>query len=159
MEKIYFDISEKTDCISLFSTDVQIIPAGTTVYTMSVKDKNAHYQNFADRHDIHFIFEDNVPKINFFAVPRVDIFAVDSIGGVFGTIGETTDLGSAAPICYINKSHTCFRVANSLSEWMQLLASFPNHQAALTRCNEVVLYQSREDAQKTLEFFNPLPNA
>lgn len=52
---------------------------GTTLYPMSVKDKNTEYQRYADTYDLKFIFDDDIPQIDFYTVPRVDIFAKDSL--------------------------------------------------------------------------------
>ena len=40
-------------------------------------------------------------NVDFYAVPRVDIMAVDSRGGYIGTVGGLTDIESEFPICYI----------------------------------------------------------
>lgn len=43
--------------------------------------KDDTYTMLADLYDIRFIFESNIPIVNFYTVPRIDIFATDSNNG------------------------------------------------------------------------------
>ena len=62
--KKYIDV-EEWDCTSVFIKDVDIVAAGNTVYSMQIKDKNDEYQKIAKKYDVHFIFDDNIPQIDF----------------------------------------------------------------------------------------------
>ena len=53
---LYLDVTEIEGCTSIWMKDTEIIPAGTTIYTMSVKDKSEEYDRFAKDYDINFIF-------------------------------------------------------------------------------------------------------
>lgn len=147
-------MSKSTECIGFIAMDAEVIPAGVTVYAMDIRDKNSDYQKYADEYDIHFIFEDNVPPINFYTVPRVDIFATDGSGGLLGTVGATTDLDAAAPICHIAQNGACSLIADSLSALLQSLVPGGDWKAAITPCNGVTFYKSREEAQRTLDFLS-----
>lgn len=148
-KKLYFDMTEKRECISIFALGGQIIPAGTTVYSMSVKDRNEEYRRYAEEYDIHFIFDDCIPKIDFYTVPWVDIMAVDSEGGLIGTIGQCSDLQSDATICYIDRDRNCYRIAENGAGF---LANVREWKKCMEICHDVVLYPSKEDAEKKLEF-------
>lgn len=152
MKKVYCDMLESKGCIAVFAKDVEVVPAGATLYSMSVKDKNAEYQKYADIYDLRFIFDDDIPQIDFYTVPRVDIFAKDSLGGLFGTFGQTTDIDNVAPICYINKSNRCFLIANSLKVFLQMLASECDWRTSMVPNNDIVFYKSKADAEHSLEF-------
>ena len=102
MKKVYLDTTQSNICIGVFANGAEVVLAGTTVNAMAVKYKNGEYQRFAEEYDIHFIFEDNIPKIDFYAIPMVEIFAVDSSGGYIGSLGQPTDLQENIPICYID---------------------------------------------------------
>lgn len=41
---------------------------------------------------MRFIFDDDIPQIDFYTV----LFAKDSFGGLFGTVGQTTDIHDTA---------------------------------------------------------------
>ena len=116
MRKMYLDETETHECTSLFMRDVEIIHAGTTVYSMPVKEKNSEYEKFGNEYDIHFIFDDDIPHIDFYTIPQVDIMATDSLGGFIGTVGQISDLESDAPICYIDKERNCYLVAENAKD-------------------------------------------
>jgi hypothetical protein len=96
-DKIYLDITQSSTYLSIYVKDTEVIPAGTTVYSMSVKEKNSEYQRFADEYGIHFIFDDNVQKIYFYKIPMVNIFATDNFGGYIGSLGHQIDLEKTFP--------------------------------------------------------------
>ena len=118
MNKVYLDVTGLENGLCIFVEDKEIIPAGTTVYYLSLSEKNENYQQYADEYDIHFIFDDNIPKLSFYTVPQVDVFATDSEGGLIGTVGSITDLESNSPICYINKNKKCFLIANDFKNFL-----------------------------------------
>jgi len=152
MKKIYLDRLEIRGGIGIYAADAELIPAGTTLYSMSVKHKNAEYKKYADTYDLKFIFDDDIPKIGFYTVPHVDIFAQDSLGGLFGTIGQITDIESDCPICYIDKNKNCFFVADSLKAFLDLLASEEDWKTHKTANHDVTFYQSKADAARSLDF-------
>lgn len=126
MRKIYVDAALKKQCSSVFIKNVKVVLAGTPVYVMTIKDKNEEYQHFADSYDIHFIFEDDVPQIDFYTVPMVEIFAVDSAGGYIGSVGRPTDLQENIPICYIDKNRNCYLIANNGTEFLKIVHRWKN---------------------------------
>lgn len=149
MRKLYLDRTENKACVSVFIRDAEVIPAGSTVYSMCVKDKNAEYQKYADEYDVRFIFDDDVPEIDFYTVPWIDLFARDSKGGFWGTLGTMTAFNENAPICYIDSEHRCFRAAESGHDFLKGLRE---NKIELKREDRVVFYKSLEDAEKELEF-------
>ena len=150
MKKIYLDITQLNDPTSIWMKDTEIVRAGTTVYTMSVKDKNTEYQRYADEYDIHFIFDDDIPKIDFYTIPQVDIVATDSEGGYIGSVGQVFDLESDAPICYIDKEQNCYLLANSGKEFLEKAS---NWKMELEAYKQIELFVSKKDAEKEYEFF------
>ena len=108
-------------------------------------------KQYADEYDIHFIFNDNIPKISFYTIPQVDIFATDSEDGLIGTVGSFTDLQSDLPICYINKNKDCFLIANSGKEFLERAENWKNN---LKLYDEVIFYESKLEAEKELKFIN-----
>ncbi|MGL5713063.1 MAG: hypothetical protein ACRCX2_08595 [Paraclostridium sp.] len=151
MNKVYLDMTKRKNCPGIYIEDTEVITSGSTVYHMDSSDKNETYQQYADEYDIHFIFDDNIPKASFYAVPQVDIFATDSQGGLIGTVGSFTDLQRDLPICYINKNKECFLIANSGKEFLETTKSWKNN---LKSYNEVIFYESKLEAEKELKFIN-----
>ena len=150
INKIYLDMTENP-CTSVFVKDATIIPAGTTIYSMPVKDKNDEYNSLAEKYDIHFIFDDHIPTIDFYSVPYVDIMATDSLGGFLGTLGEVSDLDSKAQICYIDHNKKFFIIA---SDFKDLLNNLSNWKEKAIPCEEIILYNSKEEAMGNHKFIN-----
>lgn len=134
---------------AIFVNDAQLISAGATVYAMPVSDKNREYERYAAQYDLHFIFEDKVPHIDFYPVPHMDIFATDSHGGYIATIGQTSDMDSEAPICYIDKNRKCFLLA---AHFRELLEHAGNWKTKLQPYDGIVFYPSKQAAERELEF-------
>lgn len=151
MRNIYIDRTEFTGAISVFSKDTEIISAGTTIYSMSVGDRNEEYQRYANDYDIQFIFDDYIPHLEFYTVPQVDIMAKDSRGGFIGTIGQSCDLESNAPICYINKDLECFIIAENGADFLSNIESWQNN---LKPYDKITFYRSKVEAEMKLEFID-----
>lgn len=149
----YVDASSAVACVSVFMSDAQIFQAGTTRYIMPASDKNAEYTRWKAEYDIRFFFEDDYEKEmgwpDFYAVPRFDVFARDSTGGYIGTVGQTSDLQSGAPIGYIDREGRCFLIAESGVEFVQEARRW---REKLKPFDGLRLYASREAAEAELEF-------
>lgn len=104
--------------------------------------------------NLRFIFDDDIPQISFYTVPQVDIFAKASVGGLFGTVGQTTDMYGTAPICYINNSKECFSVADSPKAFLQMLASGYDWKSTMLPNHDIIFFQSKADAERSLEFID-----
>ncbi len=149
MKKLYYDKTENTDCVSIFVKDAEVIPAGTTVSSMSIKNKNKEYQKFSEEYDINFIFDDNIPEIDFYAVPQVDVFAFDSKGGFFAAVGGITDLDGTEPVCYIDNNRKCFIIADSMRNFLKLASCW---QKNMVPDEEITFFSTKKEAVKELEF-------
>lgn len=132
----------------IIDEDYEVVTAGTTIYSMDVALKK-EYQIYADTYDIYFIFDDNIPEIDFYTTPQVDIIAIDSVGGFIGAVGESFILESDAPICYINKGLECFLIAENGREFIQNIESW---RKRLKPYNKITFYPSKVDAEKELIF-------
>ncbi len=149
LKKVYMDRTENNECISLFSHDLEIVCAGTTITSMPQSDYCEEYKRFADEYDIKFIFDNYVPTVDFYTVPQFDICAMDSEGGYIGTIGNSSDFELDYPIGYIDKSRNCFIIASCGKEFLENVA---NWKARKQSYNDISFFESKEDAQNKLEF-------
>jgi len=61
MRKVYLDRTEIIGAIGVSLEDTEVILAGTTIFPMSVHDKNEEYEKYASDYDIQFIFDDDIP--------------------------------------------------------------------------------------------------
>lgn len=151
MGKVYLDAEElaEREIISvLIDGEEEVVFTGTTIQSMDVTFKK-DYQVYEDLYDIHFIFEDNLPTIKFYTNPQVDIVAIDSLGGFIGAVGESFDIESSAPICYINQELECFLIAENAKEFSQNIASWRKN---LKPYNNITFYVSKIEATQELRF-------
>ncbi len=147
MRKVYLDRTPG-EAVSVYIRNAEVIPAGTTVCSMPSRCRNAEYDRWQQEYGISFLFDDMRMEFPFYAVPWVDIFAVDNEGGCLGTLGQQTDLEGNAPICYI-KDRKCCLIAESGPDFRKKASDWRN---CLTEYTGVTLYDSREQAARTLEF-------
>jgi hypothetical protein len=151
MKKVYLDTTQSSMCISVYAKDAEVVLSGTTIYSMSVKEKNSEYQRFADEYDINFIFDDNVPNVDFYTIPMVDIFATDSRGGYIGSLGQVTDLQDNIPICYIDKDKKCYLIADNGNDFVTNACSWKSN---LTEYTDIEIFNSLSAAQEKYEFLD-----
>lgn len=151
MKKVYLDQTEATMCLSVFVNDAEVILAGATCSSMSVRHRNSEYQRYADEYDIHFIFDDNVPALDFYTIPQVDIFATDSNGGYIGSLGKAVCFESDAPICYIDRNKNCFLITNNGTDFLENVKQW---KELLIPCPEVEFFKSKEEAEQKYEFLD-----
>ena len=52
MNKVYLDVSGLENGLCIFVEDKEIIPAGTTVYYLSLSEKNENYQQYAYEYSV-----------------------------------------------------------------------------------------------------------
>lgn len=147
MKKIYVDISQLDKAIGLFvnNEEIELIPTGSNISIMPIEDQNEEYQQYAHDYDIHFIFDDDRPKIDFYSVPYMDIIARDSDGGYIGTLGQTCDLRNEAPICYINKDRKCYFIALNKQDFLEKISHW---KTCLKPFEDIKIYKSKDEAMK-----------
>ena len=126
--------------------------AGTTIYSMAVNQKCREYQELADQFDICFLFDDDVPVVDFYSVPWIDILAKDSHGGYFAGFQGTVGLDEAVPILYIDSGKNIYRIADNLKDFLDS----PNRCMEQKKvADEVKIFKSKEEAQRKFPFMEP----
>ena len=151
---IYMDFSGTEGAVGFISDGEPVIPVGVSINAMpmSVKKKEWElYQQFAKDNDVHFLFEDNVPIVDFYAVPRVDIAATCSNGGLIASVGESFDLHSNIPLIYISPTRECFLITEDATQFLSIAAEW---QTRLTPYHEVKLYPSKAAAMDEFPIVN-----
>lgn len=116
MEIVYYDRAEferEFSSESFVLKNMKPVPAGTSIFSMSDTSQNRKWKSFADKYDIHFIFDGAIPEVDFYAVPQFHIMATDSNGGLIGIIGGKDSLNTHLPIGYISPNRECFLVSSS----------------------------------------------
>ena len=144
-KKIYYDISDSDGPTAIFSTEAEYIPAGAVVNAMPIRHKQEVFRRFSEALDIHFIFEDRIPWVDFYSVPYLEIIATDAEGGWIGTLGED------APVVYIDADRKCWKIADNLHLFLTVT---PGWKRSMTPCDMLKIYPSMEAAKEELEFID-----
>ncbi|MFD2630016.1 hypothetical protein [Oceanobacillus kapialis] len=151
MRKIYLDRTAFSGAIVVDLEDTEIISAGTTINSMGVHDRNEEYQKHANDYDIQIIFDDDIPHLEFFTVPHVNIMAKDSNGGFIGTVYQQCDSESDAPICYINRDLECFIIFENVEDFLSNIGTWQDNMKPY---DEITVYRSKAEAETELEFID-----
>jgi len=156
--KRYIDAT-KCGCIAIFAKDeegnpIEIVQAGTTIYSMSIKDRK-DYLMIEEESGVFFFYDDCIPQVDFYAVPRIDIFARDNQAGYFGTIGSMSDLEDLKSIiCYIDKNRNVFKVANCMREFIFPTETIRERIEHMKPISGITLCSSMKEAKEIYEFLN-----
>ena len=81
------ELSPNSGVFGISSSEVNVVPAGTTFNVMSphTREQTPQYGEIEERYGIFFFFRDrDVLELPFFAVPHLTLFARDGQGGWFG---------------------------------------------------------------------------
>lgn len=102
-----------------------VIYTGKIISAMPIQEKTEKvYEILANDYDVHFIFEDSLPDLSFYPVPMLEIFAVDSFDGCFGTTcSGMSILDQNALIYYIDKNLKSYYLAENLREFISIIVS------------------------------------
>ena len=149
MKTVYMDRLSHSEPVSVFVRNINIKWAGASVYSMPVSDKNAVYQNIADKYDVHFIFDDEKPELHFYSVPWVEVFAIDSCGGCFSSVEDLPGFDSKSPVVYIDGNKKVFWAAE---DFEQFIGNLINCKDNMKPYSEVRVFDTKEDAMKIFEF-------
>lgn len=155
-KKLYLDMTDSELAgTAIMVKGAEIIPAGTTVYSMPVSDKNPEYDRLASNQDIHFIFDDCVPEITFYTIPHIDIFAYDSKGGLLGTVNGITDIECDKQIVYIDTERRCYVAGQTLKHF---LSRGKNWRGSMKMWKKIQFFASAEEAKSQLPFVHARNN-
>lgn len=125
-----------------------IILTGVSVNSMplSVKRKEGKaYDDFAWKYGIHFIFDDCIPEIDFYTVPKIEVAATDNDGGIIASVGEPFSLRDPVPLIYISADRKAYLITEDSSKFLSIASKWRDR---LTPYDGISLYASKEDARK-----------
>ena len=152
MRTIYWDVSEmrgQDGPIGIFSSKVNVVPAGTTLNVMSARtrEQTPQYGEVEEKYGISFFFSDReVPEIPFFAVPHLELFAQDREGGWFGMADSLEE-----EVYYITRSGEAFQVTRDRSSFARRLLAGEDWRELWEPAKELTLYPSKEAAARAVE--------
>ena len=162
MDVLYFDAEPMTSGDGPFGyifSGNRVCPAGTTLYRSPARDRLRPEATVLlqalQQADIRLIFDDEpIEKPAFYAVPQVDLFARDSRGGWYASVGGSTDPDSDSdlPICHIAADRAVTLVAPNLSNFFQRISAHPSEPLLCKPISVLTFYPSREPTSRHVTF-------
>lgn len=151
----YIDMTNTDGCFGIIAENGErIVFTGVTINAMpqSVKRKEGEaYDEFARLYDIYFIFDDKLPSVDFYTVPRTDIAAIDSDGGFIASVGEPFDLRSGGTLVYISKARSCYLITENSANFLSEVTGW---KGRLTPYDGIRIYDSKNSAGKDYEIID-----
>lgn len=151
METVYIDIEEE-NMLGFFIKDInkKVVLTGTTIERFNNQDKDTDIVKQAKDNYIDFIFEDTLLSVDFYCVPRFNIFAFDD-HGYYGMLGNYCDLDDDRPIYYVNHNKQCFKYAKNFQYFIEKMGQQKEH---LEKYTDITFYDSKEEAKQEFNFLN-----
>ena len=152
VKTVYWDMSELSPNSGIFgisSSEVKVVPAGTTFRVMSPRtwEQTPQYGEVEERYGIFFFFSDrDEPELPFFAVPHLELFARDRESGWFGTSNQGEE-----EVYYITPEGAPFQVSNSMKNFARRLLAGEDWRKLWEPAQELALYPSKEAAAQAVE--------
>ena len=145
---LYVDPTGVQGCVGLIGYQGEpAVFTGVCVSAMPAslkKTEGEAYAQFARDYGIFFLFDDDVPTVDFYSVPRLDIAAVDGEGGFLAAVGGSFDLCDPVPLVYIAKDRRCYLITEDSTQFLTMAAQW---REKLRPYEDVRLYPSKQDAK------------
>ncbi|WP_027398879.1 hypothetical protein [Anaerovorax odorimutans] len=137
MEQLYrrFSGAPSLGVINGAGEEQKLVFTGKYILSMPVSDRQEKvYRVLAEEYDVRFIFDDEIPKLEFYPMPQIGVFAIDSLGGCFGSTNIEVDISvKDAPIYYVNNELQCYYLAPNMFTFIQLIVFQPNWKKELVK--------------------------
>lgn len=148
---IYVDLGEldQAGALGLFSTEAQIMRAGTVLHTEQdkIRAEVPQYPEMAERAGVFFFFEDEaLPELPFYAVPSLELVARDREGKWYG---RSEDLGEG--VYCVTPEGAAFRVSGSMERFSSRLLAGEEVRELWEPVPELRVYPSKAEAAREVE--------
>ena len=126
MEKVYIDVESREALPEIEGKEV--IPAGKRfdVFVMTCEENG--FTSLQRKRGINLIWEGMLPKLDFYPVPSLTLFAHDGRGGYFAHCGK----GLESPIYFVSNTLECWYLAQSFRIFVQMVVFEPNWKEKIT---------------------------
>ena len=145
----YLDMTQTAGCVAIIPENGEtVVLTGVSVYSMplSVKRKESEaYDDFSRKYGVHFIFDDCIPEIDFYTVPKIEVAATDNNGGFIASVGEPFSMRDPVPLVYISADRKAYLITEDSSKFLSIASEW---REKLTPYDRIALYASKEDARK-----------
>ncbi len=131
-KKLIIDTERKNDAIAYYKASkngekIDFVLAGKIIASVPENERyNKIYRLLEENCDVIFCTNQALEDFNFYPIPRFGIFAIDSQGNCFGTIGGISDLiDDNYPVGYVSRNNLYNKLSNSLKEFLELIVFYP----------------------------------
>ena len=126
MEKVYIDMEsrEKLPVIE----GKEIVPAGKRFDPFVMTCEENGFTSLQRRRGVHLIWEGMLPKVEFYPVPSLTLFAHDGRGGYFAHGGK----GLESPIYFVSGRLECWYLAENFRTFVQMVVFQPSWKEKIT---------------------------
>ena len=124
MEKTYIDV-EGLEKIP----ETEYIPAGKRFDAFVMTCEENGFTSLQRRRGINLIWEGMLPKVDFYPVPSLTLFAHDGMGGFFAHSGK----GLESSIYFISDKLECWYLAENFRTFVQMVIFEPEWKEKITK--------------------------
>ena len=138
MEKVYIDVEsrEKLPVIE----GKEIVPAGKRFDPFVMTCEENGFTSLQRRRGINLIWEGMLPKVDFYPVPSLTLFAHDGRCGYFAHGGK----GLESPIYFVSEKLECWYLAENFRTFVQMVVFEPDWKEKITG-EKAVFEESHEE--------------
>jgi hypothetical protein len=121
---------------------IELIPSGKIVMAVPRNEQDHKiYKLLASYCDLYFFMTDQLENFHYYPVPMMALFAVDSAGNHYGTIGGMGDIiDDQYPVGFISKDGQCVKIAESFKAFLELAVYYPDWREILDVVNKQKVY-------------------
>ena len=121
---VYLDVEQTREQ----KADSSVIPVGKQFDAFVMTCEENGFTSLQRKRGIHLIFEGNIPKVAFYPVPSLTLFAHDGDGGYFAHTGKNLE----GEIFFISKELSCYRLAKDFRTFVQMAIFEPEWKDSIT---------------------------
>ena len=126
MEKVYIDMENREKLPVIEGKEV--VPAGKRFDPFVMTCEENGFTSLQRRRGIHLIWEGMLPKVEFYPVPSLTLFAHDGRGGYFAHGGK----GLESPIYFVSEKLECWYLADNFRTFVQMVVFEPDWKEKIT---------------------------
>ena len=126
MEKLYIDM-ESGDRVPEIEGK-EVIPAGKQFDAFVMTCEENGFTSLQRKRGINLIFEGMIPKVAFYPVPSLTLFAHDGRGGYFAHGGK----GLESAIYFVSAELECWYLAENFRTFVQMMVFEPDWKERIT---------------------------
>lgn len=149
----YFDLSDLGGWVGIIANPGDsVVFTGTRLHREPEKYRGCEpAERFARENDLHFWYDDEMPRLSVYTVPRVEIGGYDSRGGLFvGSMDFT--LRDAEPLYYIDRERRCFMITDDSRTFSGMGRMW---RERMVPTDAIAVFSSLEEAMKRYAIRKP----